>query len=396
MNTTLKDFPRTDLPEARHQQVRQMLVRQARSSSVRTARVRWVLPVAVGAVAAATVGTVALAGPDLGSGSDRVAPADRQITDDPTCETGPTFGEIDARSDGMRMLSADPGDLALEASWVNLERTGCYDEPTPLLVMARVADGGAIQAAVTVWADAPTPEWEAPDTIEPVTLRGTEGKALRGSDYVDLWWSEDGQDLRVSASGMDEATVLAALDELVLADGSATWEQPPGGVTPMTGWQLAEREPVEAVWYADWVEPGVTATDGDTGVRKMTLEVSTTETPWQAWLSTVAPHGRLVEIDGAPGFIGDNGDPTVNFLSWTVAPGVMAQLSGTVDGTPEGVVAFAETLEPIAVDDPRIRIPEWMLNPPTTEPAPDATSSAPDSTVVPPPTLPAGSGSSSP
>ncbi len=385
MTTALKDFPRTPLPQTRHQQMRQMLLQEARRSTARKATVRWVMPVAVGAVAAATVGAVAIAGPSHVFAGDAASGGDASVNAAPTCRTGDTYGSVDdPRADALRLLAQPPGGMALEQSWVNQHATGCNGSQTPVLTMARTATGGALEAAVTVWEQATAPSEEA--DLDEVTLRGEPGLALTGSDHVDLWWSEDGRDLRVSASGVDQDDVVTALDSLVL-DGTVTWPEAPGGVSVLGGW---EREPVRAVeplWYAAWAAPTSTpGVDGDGSSQQLSLTVSRTDVPWQASVSTVAPRGRVVEVDGVPAHLGDNGVASVRILRWSPAPGVQAFLMGSAGSTPGGLVAYGESLAPVPSDDPRITEPEYVSDPsPTSTVTPDPRGAA---TATPGPAVP--------
>lgn len=329
MPTSLDDHPSLPLSPARHQQVRALLVREARTSPAR----RWVVPVAV----AASVAVVA-AGTQLLGGDDGTAPATAPPPAVDCAAAQPPLTPADV-PDAWRLLPVEGGVTNVV---VHRSVTACGTFETPLEVLAQVAADGTVVSALTLWTDRPRPGgWEA--SFSPLRVRGTDGIVTTDPDSTDtaLYWSEGGRDLSVSASGVDREQVLALVE--ALTDGGTTVPvgARPAGTAPLGGW-----EPVAL----DAEEPVLTF-DVDAG-RPVRVVVSRTDRPWQATLSEGGAGSRLVDVGGRPGFVRTG---TGNFVAATVADGVQAVVfsdEAVWDG--DLLLQVARSLEPVAADDPRL------------------------------------------
>lgn len=356
------DLPRVDLPPTRHAQVRRLLVDEAATSTRRRARGRWAAPLLVsGAVVATTV---------VATGDVHWTSVIMPGSGDEPAECYARRADL-VRGDGMRLLpSADLG--MTYHSWLNEERP-CGIQPNAVLSLAASDSDGRVTAAVTVWegeevrpnADIPMPTAVGPDglpvappTESTVELRGTTARLL-DTGVLELTWSESGHDWKVTASGLEVTDVLDVASRLNLDDGDVALEEPGYELDTLEVVDGTERPVWSPIWYVCW-----SATGG--GQCTLSLDIGRDSQPWQAALSTGPLSDRspvhLVDIGGVPGLVTDNGGPGSTVVQWDIEPGVRAMLMGSnpsgveaVDGSsPDDLVAVAESLEPVAADDPRI------------------------------------------
>lgn len=330
MPTTLDDLPSLPLPPARHQQVRALLVREARPAPVR----RWVVPVAVAASAALVV-----AGTQLLGGDDGTAPATAPPPAVDCAAAQPPLTPADV-PDAWRLLPAE-GEVTNVV--VHRSVTACGTFETPLEVLAQVAADGTVVSALTLWTDARRPGgWETLGA--PLRVRGTDGIVMTTDpDSTDtaLYWSEGGRDLSVTASGVARPEVLALVEALTDGGTTVPASARPVGMAPLGGW-----EPVDL----DAEEPVLTF-DVDAG-RPVRVVVSRTDRPWQATLSESGVGSLLVDVGGHPGVART---VTGNFVVATVADGVQVTVfsdEAVWDG--DLLLQVARSLEPVAADDPRL------------------------------------------
>lgn len=361
---TSHDVPRVDLAPVRHQHVRRMLVDEARRTAARTERVRRLAPAAVAVAVAATVAAVSVGpGEVVRAAQSTVGQLSGTDPEDVTCETGavmadPSYGE------GIRLLAPDPGDLTLEAAWVNAT-PACQLESrgTPIQVVAALAPDGTIASALTVWRDVPVdPASDAgralagvPEGSPRQRVRGHDGAVDVAADIesVRVWWIEDAVAWSVEASGLGADVVLATVEQLDLgADRPLAPDAFPPGAAGIDGWTTPSRRDVEPVWYADYVGAATAEDpDSDAGRPGFHLTVSARD-PWQTQLR--AGH-RIVDVNGVAAVAGSQGGGgSVPFVTWQVREGLQATLEGRVPGGPDELLTVAESLEPVEADDPRI------------------------------------------
>jgi hypothetical protein len=84
------------------------------------------------------------------------------------------------------------------------------------------------------------------------------------------------------------------------------------------------------------------------------------DSSWQAGLSTGVPGtDKIVSVNGRAALLTDNGLPSAGVLHWQLDGDTQALLVGSLDGTRESLLPFAETLEEVPADDPRIVAPSF-------------------------------------
>jgi hypothetical protein len=330
MPTTYDDLPTLPLTDAHHQQVRALLVREARPTPVRRRVAALALTAAAVAVAAA-VGGSQLAGQDAAT----VPVPERD------CAAGLPPGTPADVPDDRRLLPAD-GEVTDVV--VHRSDTACGTTETPLEVLVQVEPDGTVVSALTLWSDAPRPGgWE--QTSEPVTVRGADGVVMtndRSSTDTRLHWSEAGRDLSVTASGVEEAVVLALVESLTDDGTTVPDDALPDGWSALDGWeQVEELEPVEPVW----------AVGLDDGGRRVDLEVSRVGWPWQATLSWGAG-ARLIEVGGRAGAVTTSGS---TWVTYDVGDGAQVTLRTDDPGVgADRLVQLAGSLVAVPLDDPRL------------------------------------------
>lgn len=334
MPTTYDDLPSVPLPDTHHQQVRALLVRQARPTPV-----RWRVA-AFALTAAAVAGAFALGGSQLIGQDAATAPAP-----EPDCATGLAPGAPADVPDDWRLLPREASVQSVQEVVVHRSDTACGSMPTPLQVLAQIAPDGTITAALTLASDDPRPGgWQ--DTSTPVTVRGTDGVLMTmdpSSAQTQLYWSEAGRDLSVTAAGIDRAAVLALVESLTADGTNIPTEAYPPGMTRLTGWEdTMPREPVEPVWTV--------VDEGQRGV--VHVEVFRNDVPWEATLTQAVGSSRIIDVGGQTGVLADSGN---TWLYYRLPDG--AQVSVFTDDTeadPESVLELARTLIPVTADDPRL------------------------------------------
>jgi hypothetical protein len=211
--------------------------------------------------------------------------------------------------------------------------------------------------------------------VTPTQVRGQDANVVDptfGDDTTLEWTEPDGGAYRLWATGADEATVRAVAEALQL-DSSPAPGVPPAQLAPEdvpAGYDIVEQAatvPGPAQPLADettWTVVVGTESAQQTGIL-CHLDVRTSGDE-----ATELPSGvgsEQVTVDGRTGVwspFGGLGGPDAERwrqLTWDLAPGVRATAECTHwDGSGgrtlplEDVVRFAESVEPVAADDPRI------------------------------------------
>ena len=330
------------------------------------------------ALAAVGVAVPALLPGDLGRSTAPAGTGD-VVQDGPiaspasvTCETGSRIAYPEV-ADGLRLLADPPAGMVLEGSRA-MYQPACELRPDgiPQEVLVRTAPDGTVEAAVTLWTSSEAPEAVGPegrdgpegtaspgDTFAPwswPTVAGTQAQLLTpADDLARIWWTEGGELLSVSASGLDPDDVVGLAEGVV--SGPSGWhlvtDELDAGLRPLPFPPAVTVEETSVEWQASW------GSDLETDdVLAVSLTVGPNVTPWQAGLAQQLPgSAQLVEVGGLPAVLTDNGGASVGILTWQAGDGVRAQLFGSLDGTRQSLLPFAESLTGVAADDPRILPP---------------------------------------
>jgi hypothetical protein len=332
---------------------------------------------------------------DVAAGSDPTA-APRSPADDtpsppppppPDCSRdliSPERVPVDEVADELRLLPTwTPDGEPITVARGNRWRSSCPGaEIYPLgsaLELQTDGGDGTVDAEITVNGPLPWLASELPDMMpvgetQETTLRGHEARLRGGGEAEGLtfeWTEPDGWSWELRGEGVDEAT-LRAVGEALALDTSPEGDEPPAALdeADVPGgfeviWQQRGR-PEPAGDQTSWsVEIGEQATDDqpvETGIR-CTMEVrSDAGMP----ASTYGGAGSTeASVNGQPAvwapWPGSPLGAAGTSLTWDVAPGVRAT-AGCVDWdtdssqsvTRETVVRIAESVEPVAADDPRL------------------------------------------
>jgi hypothetical protein len=273
----------------------------------------------------------------------------------------------------------------------------CHGAAIVASSLVRVQEDGALTGAVTLWgpnAVDPT-RWlsGANSSTTDVILDGGESASMRtydsavgdagGLDGVTiLTWSDSDGDWVLTSSG------LGAELSLDLAGAAAT-----GGSGAMAAFvpDFLDMTPEEIggpsgiSWIAMYGAPdaiensfpqcpktgGCFPSDAAGIGDHLTLVVETYGTqdllPWAVRASTrtltnpyynTSAVYRVVDINGEPGLFKTAGETGLEgSVEWQIAPGVLAGIRGTWGGSIEGVLDFAESVDAVQADDPRLPEP---------------------------------------
>ena len=190
-----------------------------------------------------------------------------------------------------------------------------------------------------------------------VSMRGTAGELVElpgagpAVQNVRTRWTEPGGDSwQIQSSYLTEAEVLQIVEGLKLTAGfeappvSASW-LPAGFEVTYQRDRAAGPLPTEArMWHAD--------TGNDSALSLRVQELVPNNPPVSRFIP--APETRIVDVRGHQAVataIGDSID-----LYWEEQPGIAVTIHGAY--SLEELMRIAESLEPVAPDDPRIRIRE--------------------------------------
>ncbi|HST83968.1 MAG TPA: hypothetical protein VLL08_19700 [Kineosporiaceae bacterium] len=156
-----------------------------------------------------------------------------------------------------------------------------------------------------------------------------------------VWWTEkDGSRWRASAIGMTKAEMLAAVKSLSVEQGRLDTRQVPTGLTTAL--------------------PTYTGPTGDAqvdlgfGAGKERFNLLIHQIHDSAWQAPVGC--RQVTVNGAVGWMYDDGVGQDLTLTWELAPGVIGSIHGSIGGktTPGRLLSVAAATEKIPITDSRL------------------------------------------
>jgi hypothetical protein len=282
--------------------------------------------------------------------------------------------------DAMRVLpSWTPDDATITHARGEHYGGGCHDTaPYPAddaLDLAAVGEDGAVTATISVSGPLAR-SFDSSGAIIPgsvqTELRGqptTYGDDWGRGDYRTFAWTEsDGWSWELRSNGpVDEATLRAVGEALVL-DSSPEGDEPPATLAPdaipagfSVVWQTLGTPTPGRYESTMWVV--VVGGSGGAVSHGIECHIQVNEIPGDQPFGTSGRSGsQPVTVNGQPAYWHYNtesADGLASTLSWELAPGVVAT-TGCVDWDGAGtlpletIVQFAESVVPIAADDPRI------------------------------------------
>lgn len=308
---------------------------------------------------------------DRGSGAPAVALAlgvAPARAADATTRCGTGFAELVERADWAAEPSVPEAAALLDdPAWpitsigVRRVTTDCLPAvPAAVLVDADPARG------ITLWSDVATPFSSDLDGVVDVAVRGATGQ-LRdvGTAAYVTWLDADGVRWMANGSGMTPDELVADIDGLVLDGTAVDPASVPDGFDPGP-----VPDPPTSTTGRSWsVTYGDTEShdaDGDGAYKPspgagVDLEVTSEyRDPVQVAVSYWSEQVRLVDLDGVVGEFSPMGDPAVDVGGWLIwqRDGLTYTLSGALPM--EQLVDLARTVQPVALDDPRIdAAPDW-------------------------------------
>jgi hypothetical protein len=371
-------FPTRELPSLRGAELRSFLVHEAMRDGRPRPRRR---PALVAALAAVTVGTLAVGGVLVGSeirhrparpGTPGAsAPSADPTGNGPGCEG--FLRSNGSETDALRYLAAAaPAPYRLTAAWGTVLDTDCPPETGQQLGVALLQKGSsvigivrtnvdpaagdpAIASAVATATAANSAAPPAPTSGSEATVRSTDGIELttQPDKSVSASWSGGTNSWQVNGVGATDAELLTVA-RAVKAAGTV----PAAGTLGLSGWT---RQPLStagagrANWYAEYAAMQ-TATDG--GVPdQVQFEFSRRSSADQvndALLLATQPHEQI-DVNGQSVTIFGQKDSHSAWAVWEVSPGVSGRISVTRATDPTATVrAFVGSLVHVGADDPRI------------------------------------------
>ena len=253
-----------------------------------------------------------------------------------------------------------PPGRAIEDAWARAEllyRESCPRVPVALSA-GRFAPGrDRIDATLMLEGPSPMPyrRYNGP-TFVPVSVRGVEGDLVRfpGLDaaaaLLQLRWTEPGGgSWLLQTSHLSEQEIVGVADGLTLSTDA-------GSPSASAGWLPAgfevtyQRErpmaalPQEQLWWHAVINDGQTLS--------MDVRYNVPDDPPISRVTAGATGVRLLTIRGHQAVAATEGN-VIRYLSWEERPGIRISLSGELD-LPT-LTRIAESLEPVAADDPRIK-----------------------------------------
>lgn len=262
----------------------------------------------------------------------------------------------------------DPDDLATTpgadqvASWlpgftpdsvrVTTTHSPCgQTEPAAVFHDPTGAGGVSLYPAV---AD-PWPGLRAPDDV---AVRGVTGRTLSpeaGHHFV-TWVEPDGVRWFVVGNGMDVPALVAWLDTLPLSGQTVGPDATYPGMQRVADLPPVIDGPSDVVtWSLMLPGPGETDADDDglsdvqPGISQLTVTLGEAD-PMEAAFSWAVPGRVLTQVHGHPARF-SSGHEGFSILTWA-DEGRVYQLWGAA--TVEDAVRVAETVQPVALDDPRV------------------------------------------
>ncbi len=248
--------------------------------------------------------------------------------------------------EAVRYLPATaPRGLELAAVRVGDEGPSCRQGPA-LIVTAPGPDGPA--AGVAVWPettrfeDVCAADCSFDGRVEELSIDGSPARLHEISGSFEVWWTDgSGVPLRATASGLDQATLLQILGRMDATP--ARVEVDPRSLP--AGWRVAYDADATGEWRPgyDW-----RAAYGEgAGAVGVEIRPGAAFHPLAMLVRNVASLQQL-EVGGRPAvFIAEHGITTI-----ALDDGLIAQVTGVAD--PAEAAAILASLEPVALDDPRL------------------------------------------
>lgn len=299
-------------------------------------------------------------GPPIGAGVlpplPAAAAADAQcrayLLGDPLQHETTVGAQDAARTDGVAEVAAWLPGLTPDALRVTVERSPCGQaEPAAVFYAADGTGGVSLYPGV---AD-PWPGQRAPDDVE---VRGLPGRTLSpdaGHHFVS-WVEPDGVRWFVVANGMDVPELVAWLDGVPLAGTTVGPDAAAPGMQRVADLPAPTEGASSLVtWWLTFAGGGESDTDGDglsevqAGVSQLTVTLGGAD-PVEARYSWAIPGRVTTEVHGRPALF-SSGHEGFSILTWDDGAREY-QLWGAA--TVEDAVRLAESVQPVALDDPRV------------------------------------------
>lgn len=253
-----------------------------------------------------------------------------------------------------------PPGREIEHAWARAElltRENCPRVPVALSASRLSPGRDRIDATLMLEGPSPLPyrPYNGP-TFLPVSVRGVAGQLVRfpGLDpaaaLLQLRWTEPGGgSWLLQTSHLSEQELLAVADGLTLSTDADS--SPASANWLPTGFEVTyERDrpvgalPKEQLWWHAVIDDGQTLS--------IDVSASVPNDPPISRVTAAATGVRLLNIRGHEAVAAAEGE-VIRYLSWEERPGVYIGLSGEFDL--DTLLRIAESLEPVAANDPRIK-----------------------------------------
>jgi hypothetical protein len=392
------DFPRTDLAPLRHQQVRGLLVREARTATGRRVP-RRVVPVVAGL---SVVGAVALPATGLGGA---LGSAVSSFTNPCPPSTGdgyrPEYRRPKASDDTASVRFLPPGTpsevtFRMESDCPLPERADRpVMRPDAVWTLARTGADGRIDAVVTLYRGLPEgispqvadrtslrlpTDGNDPGTVldppyEPAAVRGTTGTLAERplatrSVPTSLIWAEPSHGMwSLQAFGLTSPEVVAIADRLrVRGDALEPGERRVFRPSDVFAGELATpfwyrldvpARPEVAVSEVSWSAYLFARTAGRTAGTSLFTEIHGPAPDWDDWRVQVQPGDQIVDVDGREALLSAASFGSLMFdlpggalVRMSLRDAGMTQL--TTPAAVEELQTTASALAAVPANDPRL------------------------------------------
>lgn len=327
--------------------------------------------VLVGAAAVVLTGVAVVVGPTLTDrGTDTappvamsgIFPLPAAAAGDPRCLTDVLRGGGGYQQPARELLGTPGLDAAartlrdVEPVRLSIEVS---DFPCGQAVPAAVFHAPDGSGGISLYPDVadPWPGLKAPDDL---TVRGQSGRTLSpgaGHHFV-TWVEPDGTRWFVVANGLDVPTLTAWLDTLPLSGTTVAPEAAAPGMQRVPDQATPEPGPSRVLaWDLGYGDAEAIDADGDgyddgvpAGVMSLHVEVGAAE-PVESALSWAIPGRQVTTLDGRVA-VWSSGHEGGSALRWSDGTRTYLLMGAP---TLDDALALARTVEPIALDDPRVQ-----------------------------------------
>ena len=395
------DFPRTDLAPLRHQQIRGLLVREARTTTGRRVP-RRVVPVLAGL---SVVGAVALPTTGLGGALGAAVGSAVSSFTNPCPPSGgvgysPEYRRPKESDDtaGVRFLPpGTPSQVTyrMESDCPLPERADRpVMHPDPVWTLARTGPSTAVDAVVTLYRGLPEgvsqqvadrtsqrlpTDGGDPGTVldppfEAIAVRGTTGTlATRPGgnrpDTLSLVWTEPGgEQWSLQTEGLTASQLVAVAGRLEPSAGGFE----PGERRVFRYADIRDADVATPFWYrldvpprevtvseVSWSAYLFARTPGRTAGTSLFTQIHGPATGWDDWRVQIQPGDRIVDVDGREALFSR---AFFRALMFDLPGGAVGSISLrdartaplTTPAAVEELRAAAAALAPVAADDPRL------------------------------------------